>query len=84
MWDDFVNHLLWWALSGLLGIALGWLLWGRRAATPDRRTAAASSDAAELRAALAARDVEIADLRARVRAGDEPELPPGLDPLPPA
>ncbi|MFN8221699.1 MAG: hypothetical protein U0R50_00465 [Gaiellales bacterium] len=75
MWGDFVNHLLWWLLSGLIGIGLGWMLWGNRGRTHAMR----SRDGSELRAALAARDAEIADLRRRLQSGGDPGGRPRTD-----
>ncbi len=81
-WEDGGSHWLWWLISGLLGILLGWLLWGWRGLWRDPVRATASGTAAgdgrglvdhdaelrRLRGDLDSRDATIAELRAELAA----------------
>ena len=42
MGKELTRHLVWWVVSGALGLILGWAVWGRRAGGSSRRTVSRS------------------------------------------
>lgn len=68
--DELAQHLVWWIASGLIGLGVGWLVWGLR----DRgeADAALATDNARLRLELHEAHAELMRREAPARAAARP------------